>query len=120
MGARQVLKCVEKVIPCILESGLIVNLNYPLTFLEFYEIILNCLDVLFRVLRKQRIKEGTKYAQETIDSILDFIFGPRTKSDISVSYQFDKKKLIKKASLRSSKKHIRADGSHKSSMKLNK
>jgi hypothetical protein len=54
LGARNIVRCLAKVCPLIVQEDRIVNMDYPLTFLEFYQTVLTC---IFTVLELEMKKE---------------------------------------------------------------
>lgn len=70
LGSRRILRCIHDIIPPIIENGVIVNLEYPLTFLEFYEIILSCTNELVKEKAKRERKETTLYVREMLNDLI--------------------------------------------------
>ncbi|XP_068903322.1 radial spoke head 10 homolog B-like isoform X2 [Tenebrio molitor] len=54
LGAKNIVRCLAKVCPLIVQEDRIVNMDYPLTFLEFYQTVLTC---IFTVLELEMKKE---------------------------------------------------------------
>lgn len=50
------MKCLAEVCPQICQDGIVVNINYPLSFLEFHEVLLLCAYKL--VDKKQKEKDA--------------------------------------------------------------
>ncbi|XP_044750320.1 uncharacterized protein LOC123310743 isoform X2 [Coccinella septempunctata] len=42
LGPKVVTKCLSTICPSILKNGIICNMDYPMTFLEFYEVLIIC------------------------------------------------------------------------------
>lgn len=72
LGARKVLRCVNKICP-IIEDGVIVNLEYPLIFLEFYEIFLNCATTYVKQEEGKRYRVKEAKVREILDEILEAV-----------------------------------------------
>lgn len=65
LGAKKIVQCLAEVCPLIMQDGLIVNLEYPLSFLEFYDVLLLCAHALVKKRRrKEEVKETAPEIQE--------------------------------------------------------
>ncbi|KAK4879208.1 hypothetical protein RN001_007354 [Aquatica leii] len=62
LGPRRVTRCLTSICPHITVDGLIVNMEYPLAFIEFYDAILTCTFTL--VDRKRRRLERLRLLEE--------------------------------------------------------
>lgn len=56
LGAKKIVQCLTETCPLISSEGVIINMEYPLSFLEFYEVLLLCAKSL--VEKEQQIKEA--------------------------------------------------------------
>lgn len=67
LGIRTVVQCLSEVCPQIVQDGILVKIDYPLSFFEFYEVLLLCAYKM--VDKKQREKEAlellSKMEEET-------------------------------------------------------
>lgn len=56
LGIKTIVRCLAEVCPKIYQEGMVVNIDYPLSFLEFYEVVLLC---AYKIVdKKQREKEA--------------------------------------------------------------
>lgn len=56
LGIKTIVQCLAEVCPQICQDGMVVMIDYPLSFIEFYEVLLLCAYKL--VDRKQKQKEA--------------------------------------------------------------
>lgn len=57
LGIKEILKCLQEVCPQICQDGTVVKIDYNLSFLEFYEVLLLCAYKIVESKRKQKEKE---------------------------------------------------------------
>ncbi|EFA03382.1 radial spoke head 10 homolog B [Tribolium castaneum] len=94
LGPRNVMRCLATACPLVMDDNLVVNVDYPLTFLEFYETLLTC---IFMVLELE-LKKEQKILSQSITPAPSVPSSPKVKTVES------KKKLPKEKKQKKKKK----------------
>lgn len=69
LGPKVVSKCLYTICPPILKNGIICNIDYSMTFLEFYEVLICC--ALLLVARTKKKKDFLKHISDKVRPMED-------------------------------------------------
>lgn len=110
------MKCLIEVCPKISEDGVIVNMNYPLTFLEFFETILG---LIFRALElefknEEKIVRNIIIAQKSRSMKRQHSITAKSRQSSTKSLTLGEKQSVSKSEKIKSKSKIK-----KSSVQIN-
>lgn len=97
LGPRNIMRCIATACPLVMSENLVVNVDYPLTFLEFYETLLTC---IFMVLELEMKKEQ-KILSESITPVATIQSITSTPKVVKTN---ESKKKIQKAEKKAKKK----------------
>ncbi|GLV42379.1 uncharacterized protein CBL_03116 [Carabus blaptoides fortunei] len=93
LNIKTIFKCIKTLLPHMVQHNEIVNINYPLIFLEFYELVLMCaqkvVDKEKRNAEEARVKEEIVHLLEESESIVEDVTDDKKR-------RRSKKNMIKK------------------------
>lgn len=69
LSAKTIFKCIKTLLPHIIQNNEIVNVNYPLVFLEFYELVLMCAQKV--VDKERKYAEEARIKEELLEHLLE-------------------------------------------------
>lgn len=95
------MKCLAEVCPKICQDGMVVTIDYPLSFLEFYEVLLLCTYKMAEKIQKQKEKEQLEQELLKLKPLEQDLEG----SDHVTNIPSDKK--IRRNSIKAEKKKVK-------------